>query len=321
MAFWSIEKLSKILITGIEGSAASYLAEYIAGLGESHEIHGTSRKIFSVPEYVTKVYQCDLCDFASVIQTLMAVQPDYIFHLAANADVKMSFTNPISVLNNNINNTAVILECLHTLGMNPVFQMCSTSEVYGNVSTYPITENYPLKPANIYAISKLTQEKLAQFYFDAYNLPVVITRAFGYINPKRKNIFSTAFAIQVARIEAGLQKPMIEHGNLESIRTLLDVRDIAKAYWLASQKAEYGTPYNIGSEVGVSVQTILHKLIDKSLNFITTQVKHELLRPNDVTLQIPSTAAFRKQTNFYPEYSLNESLDYLLKYCRENHAR
>lgn len=312
----------KVLITGIEGSAASYLAEHLVNF---YEVHGTSRRMYNHDKYT--IHQCDLTDFAATRTMLEAVNPRYIYHLASNADVKMSFTNPISVLNNNINSTAVLLETLRMLGQNPVFQMCSTSEVYGNVKTAPITEDFPLNPANIYAVSKLTQEKLARFYWEAYGLSVVITRAFGYINPRRKNIFSTAFAIQIARIEAGLQEPVIRHGNLDSIRTLLDVTEIAENYQLLTLFGDVGTPYNVGSEQPIKVGDILRGLVGMSKLDIRLEENPALLRPNDVTLQIPSCAKFRlllerkKLTRNKPPITLDESLHNLLEYCRKHYAK
>lgn len=310
--------MKKVLITGINGSAASYLAEYLQQ-SQSVDIHGTARAIPAKSEYT--IHQCDLTDFSAVYDVLKKIEPDYIFHLASNADVKMSFTNPLSVYNNNVNSTLVLLEVLHKLEMKPLFQMCSTSEVYGAVKESPITEEFPLNPANIYAVSKLSQEKLARFYWEAYGLPVVITRAFGYINPRRKNIFSTAFATQIVRIEAGLSEPVMNHGNLDSIRTLLDVRDVASAYWHAMQECENGVPYNVGSEHGVSVKEILNELLKRSSVKIKLVENQSLLRPNDVTLQIPSVSKFKRTTTWVPRYRLEDSLDYLMRYCRENYVK
>lgn len=309
--------MNKILVTGSDGSAAQYLIDYL-NLNAHNKIYGISRKAPSKSDRC-EVYQGDLCDQVNVIRILKEINPDHIFHLAANADVRFSFDCPQSILNNNINNTVTLFEALRILGMNPNFMMCSTSEVYGAVKTYPITEDYPFCPANIYAISKLTQENIAKFYHDAYGMNVIISRAFGYINPKRKNIFSTAFAIQIAKLEK-VGGGKLFHGNLDSIRTLLDVRDIAKYYAQLIGIGEYGEAYNIGSDVPVSVGDVLKRLISFSTAEIELVQDPNLLRPNDVTLQIPDVSKFRKTIGCTTSYSLDESLEFLMNYARENYV-
>ena len=97
-----------------------------------------------------------------------------------------------------------------------------------------INETNPIRPSSPYAVSKVTQDLLGYTYYKSYNLNIIRTRMFTYINPRRSDLFATSFARQIARIEAGLQDTLF-HGNLKSIRTLLDVRDAMRAYWLAAK--------------------------------------------------------------------------------------
>ena len=92
------------------------------------------------------------------------------------------------------------------------------------VEDLAITEECPFNPSSPYAVSKTILDHLGFTYFRAYGMKVIRTRMFTYINPRREDLFSTSFALQVARIEAGLQKELT-HGNLESMRTMIDVRD------------------------------------------------------------------------------------------------
>lgn len=313
--------MKKALITGINGSGATYLAEYLStipnikiqGISRWHTDRKNKTGVFSEIE----MYECDLTDLGSVIRTLQVAQPDYIFHLASNANVKLSFTTPISVFNNNVNGTLNLLEALRILDQKPMIQFCGTSEVYGQVreDEIPIKESQSIDPVNVYAISKLTQEKLVKSYFRSYDIPCVITRAFGYINPRRPDIFSSAFAKQIVDIERGKQD-ILFHGNLDSVRTLLDVRDIVEAYWIAAEKCELGEAYNIGSTVPVKVGDFLEELKKQANCKIVSKVDPNLLRPVDVTLQIPSVDKFKNQTNWKPKYSLEESVKLLLEYYR-----
>lgn len=313
----------KVLITGIAGSGASYLAEYIAGNFPSVEIHGIARwhsgvsmrNLEEVKEFV-QVHECDLNDLASVIRVLQSVKPDKIFNLASHANVRVCFDTPIAVLQNNIMSTANLLEAVRMVCPETIFQQCSTSEVYGNPMVTPIKESHAVLPVNPYAVSKLSQEALCFAYFKSWGIKAVITRAFAYVNPRRKNLFSTDFAYQIAEIEAG-QRQTLAHGNLNSIRTLMDVRDMARAYWLASEQCEYGVPYNIGSIEPISVQKFLEMLCYRAECHIFTEQNPNLLRPVDMTMQICDATKFNNLTGFKAENSLEESIDFLLAHVRE----
>ena len=138
---------------------------------------------------------------------------------------------------------------------------------------------------------------------------------FTYINPRRTDLFATSFAKQIAWIEHGLQNE-ITHGNLDSVRTLIDVRDAMSAYWKAVVHCEPGEIYNIGGVTTMSVGEVLEALISLSNSDIPTREDPTLLRPADVTLQVPNTEKFRKITGWQPQYQVEESLQTLVEYWR-----
>jgi len=318
----------KALITGITGSGASYLAEYLVQNVNNIEVHGISRwhsttsakNLSDIKDKVT-LHECDLTDFSAVVRVLQEVKPDYIFHLASHANVKVCFTNPLAVFNNNVAGTLNLFEALHILGLNPIVQLCGTSEVYGEVKPedVPIYETHPLNPVNMYAVSKLTQEKTAMSYYHCYGAKVILTRMFTYINPRREDIFSSAFAKQIVAIERGKQD-ILYHGNLESVRTIIDVRDAMECYWIASNQCKFGEPYNIGGDNTMSVGDFIEKLKSRAKVKIETAINPLLLRPKDVTLQIPNYDKFKKATGWVPKYSIDDSIDFLLDYYRKKNV-
>ncbi|OHC75379.1 MAG: hypothetical protein A3G18_05435 [Rhodospirillales bacterium RIFCSPLOWO2_12_FULL_58_28] len=320
---------STALITGITGSGGSYLAEYIVNSRPEIAVHGISRwhsttsngNLRAVADKVT-VHECDLNDFSSVFSTLKAVQPDLIFHIASHANVRASFTTPLAVVQNNVMGTLNLLEAVRLVGIDPIIQICSTSEVYGQVDpkNVPITEDCPINPSSPYAVSKVSQDLLGYTYFRSYDMKVVRTRMFAYLNPRRSDLFATAFALQVARIEQGLQKEL-RHGNLESVRTLIDVRDAMESYWLATVKGRPGEVYNIGGNTVIKVGEFLDVLKQKAKCKIPSRQDPALLRPADVTLQIPDVGKFTKETGWKPRYSFEESVEHLLEHTRAIAAR
>ncbi|MDP2599830.1 MAG: GDP-mannose 4,6-dehydratase [Deltaproteobacteria bacterium] len=321
--------IKKILITGITGSGGSYLAEHIVQNHPGVEVHGIARwhstslanNLSAVSEHVV-IHESDLNDFGSIFSVVRDVRPDAIFHLAAYANVRASFITPQTVLSNNIIGTNNLFEAIRLAGIDPIVLLCSSSEVYGQVDpkNVPITEECPTNPSSPYAVSKVAQDFLGWSYFVSYNMKIIRTRAFAYLNPRRSDLFASSFARQVARIEAGLQKELL-HGNLDSVRTIVDVRDIMEAYWLTVLHCKPGSIYNIGGTKTLSVGEFLQLLIKKAKVSIPTRLDHGLLRPSDVTLQIPCTDKFIAATGWKPKYSFEESIDSLLLYWRASVAR
>ena len=319
------KKFKNILITGIAGSGGSYLAEYISKNHPYINIHGVSRwhstsdndNLDNISSKIN-VHEIDLLDFGGTLTLLSKIKPDVIFNLASNANVKSSFTNTQSIVNNNIMSTLNLLESVKYLKINPIIQMCSTSEVYGQVQLKdtPVKENCFFKPASPYAVSKVTQDLLGQTYHMNYGFNIITTRMFSYLNPRRKDLFASSFARQIALIEKGKLK-FLKHGNLNSIRTLIDVRDAVSAYWKAVTKGKIGEIYNIGGKKTLKVGEFLEILKSYSKVNIVTKLDKNLLRPTDVTLQIPDISKFVKQTHWSPKYSFEESLEYILDYWRE----
>ncbi len=319
------KNIQRVLITGIAGSGGSYLAEYIVKHHPAVEVHGISRwhsenSLSNLSEISGKIrlHECDLNDLSSVITALKTAQPDVIFHLAAHANVRASFIYPQAVLSNNILGTCNLFEAVRLTGLSPVIQHCSTSEVYGQVDpkNVPIKEDCPIQPSSPYAVSKVAQDFLGLTYFRSYGMKIIRTRMFAYINPRRADLFATAFARQVARIEAGLQKELC-HGNLDSVRTMIDVRDAMEAYWIATLRCEPGEAYNIGGSTTLSVGEFLELLKKHAKVPIPTRLDPNLLRPADVTLQIPDTSKFKQATSWSPKISFEESVQSLLAEWRK----
>jgi len=314
----------KIFITGIFGSCASYLAEYILENYPRAQIHGCVRNINSekkknvrdIYQYLT-LHKYDLTDFESVKSSLNTIKPDIIFNLASDADVRGSFDHPISTVRNNIQASHNIFEAVRLLKMKPIIKHCSTSEVYGESETPLIKESHCVRPSNPYAVSKATQDMLADVYFSSYQIPIIRTRMFTYINPRRLNLFASNFARQIVAIERG-QADRLRHGNLDSTRTIIDVRDGVRAYWLAVEKGRPGEVYNIGGSHPYKVGDVLKLLIQKARTLIETEVDPSLLRPTDLKYQLPDSSKFINATGWTPKYSLDESLNFLLEELRSN---
>lgn len=335
-----IMEINKVLITGITGMVGSHLADYILETYPSVKVVGMTRwrypsdnvrHLFDGTNVNNKFKNNlefehgDLTDLPSMLSLLHKHKPDIIFHLAAQSYVPYSFVVPMSTLETNVVGTANLLETVKTLkvsyGYDPIVHICSSSEVYGQVTPneVPIKESNQFRPASPYAVSKLGEDMLALQYYLSWKIRTIRTRLFTHTGPRRGDVFATSsFAKQIARVEARLQEPIIKVGNLESIRTFMDVRDAVKAYWLlVSKPCTFGDVYNIGGNTTMTVGEMLNKLLVLSdTNDIKIEIDPSRLRPSDVTLQIPDISKFSSETGWKPIISFDETLKDLLDYWR-----
>ena len=152
-------------------------------------------------------------------------------------------------------------------------------------------------------------------------MKIIVTRMFTYMNPRRNNLFQSAFAKQVVEIKQKKKKYLI-HGNLNSVRTFLDTEDACNAYWTTAKKGKVGEVYNISGDKRISVEDFLKKLIEcsKLQNKIKTKLNSKLVRKSDVSYQIANNSKFKKDTNWRPKVKFEKSLKKILSYF-ENEVR
>ena len=312
----------KCLITGITGSGGSYLAEHILSKNNKIKIFGIYRSAGNknlLKSKRIKLLKGNLCNFSKTQKIIKKVNPDLIFHLASTANVRESFDLPRKTIENNNAVTLNLLEVIRINKINPLIIICSTSEVYGKVNKkdIPIKETKNINPVNPYSVSKAFQDLLSQIYFESYGLKIIITRMFSYMNARKNYLFQTAFTKQIVDIERG-KKKILTHGNLTSVRNIIDITDAMEAYWLAARRGKIGKIYNISGKKVISVGNYLKELKKLSNVKIKSKIDKKLLRPVDVTLQIANSKKFVKDTHWSPKISFEESMKKLLNECRNS---
>ena len=325
--------MTKALITGITGMVGSHLTDYLLE-NTNWEIVGMARwrsPLDNIEHLVPRINSKDritleygdLRDSISINNVVEKVRPDYVFHLAAQSYPQTSFTSPIDTLNTNIEGTARLLEALREYAQNAVVHVCASSEVFGRVpkEKLPIDEECTFHPASPYAISKVGTDLLGRFYAEAYEMTVMTTRMFTHTGPRRGDVFAeSSFAKQIALIERGFVEPVVKVGNLKSLRTISDVRDAVRAYYLlVTTDPISGEYYNIGGNFSIEIGGILEHLITQSSyqGKIDVRVDEERLRPIDADLQVPDTTKFFNHTGWKPEISFEKTMIDLLNYWRE----
>ncbi len=315
----------KALITGITGFAGSHLAELL--LGENIEVFGAARQRSPMENITPQVkknvafIECELRDSVPVKNMLKQVEPDLIFHLAAQSFVPTSWVSPADTITNNIISQLNLFEAMRDLGLKETrIQLACSSEEYGMVheDEVPIRETNPLRPLSPYAVSKIAQDMMGYQYHESYGIKAIRTRAFNHTGPRRGEIFVTsAFAKQIAMIEKGRQEPVMKVGNLEARRDFTDVRDTVRAYLEIIQKGEPGDVYNICTGTSISMQELLDGLLALSDVDIKVETDPDRLRPSDVMILEGDCSKLKAATGWQPRIPFDRTLKDTLDYWRE----
>jgi GDP-4-dehydro-6-deoxy-D-mannose reductase len=311
----------RALITGINGFAGGHLAEHLVAAG--WDLWGVARQpTLDLPQLngQARVVVADLANLEQTSAALEAAQPDAIFHLAGQSNVPRSFEDPAGTLINNTLAELHLFQAVLRLHQNPLLLIVASNEIYGQVrpEDLPLDEDTPLRPVNPYAVSKATQDLLAYQYYASHRLRTIRLRAFNHIGPRQSERFVvSAFAAQIARIEAGLQEPVIRVGNLAAERDFTDVRDMVRAYGAAAQHGQVPLAYNIGSGRCVSIRWLLDTLLTFSARDIAVEPDPTRMRPADVPRVVSDSRLFRRHTGWEPELSLERTLFDVLEYWRE----
>mgnify|MGYP000300739567 CR=1 FL=1 len=305
----------KVLITGIDGFTAKYLARHL--MAEGCSVTGSyllaGEHLRDIPPQVT-LRPLDVTDSGACRRLVGEVGPDVLFHLAAQSAPALSWQKPQMTARVNIEGSINVLEAARSLPACRVVFIGSAEE-YGQVepTEVPIDETQPYRPRNLYGVTKIAQSMIANLYNQGYGMDIVTVRAFNHIGPGQSETFVVSdFASQIARIQLGLIDPEIHVGNLCGRRDFTDVRDMVRAYWLAAQKGESGGIYNIGTGVELSIQEVLDRLIALCPVPIEVRVEEDRYRPCDVPVLVCDSSRIRALTGWEPEIDLTVTLKDIL---------
>ena len=309
----------KALIIGASGFVGPYLVEEIRRSLFCEVITTTSRELDKLGIGEDKTVHLDICDKEQISRILLSEKPDYIFHLAAQSSVALSWRDPKSTVDTNIIGAINLINAIQQSGYAPRVLIAGSGEEYGRVreSDIPIKENSTLSPGNVYAVTKACQNMMASIYSHAYALPLVMTRSFNHIGPGQSRQFVVAdFCSQVVEIEQGKRDRVIRVGNLSAKRDFTDVRDVVKAYCRLIQYGKSGETYNVGSGHAVAIQDVLDIILAQTTADVSIENDPARLRPVDVPIIEADISKIYKDTGWKPTISLPQTITDTLQFWR-----
>ncbi|WP_313568884.1 GDP-mannose 4,6-dehydratase [Acetoanaerobium noterae] len=309
----------KALITGINGFVGEYLSDFL--ISNQIDVYGTVLSEEASIENISdnKIFKMDLLDKNEVNKIIAEIKPDYIFHLAGQSSVALSWKKPDLTINVNVIGTINLLEAVKLYSNKSRVLIIGSSDQYGivNPEQCPISENTPMNPQSPYATSKKTQEEIAIQYFKAFKINTIIVRAFNHIGPKQNKGFVIAdFASQIAEIEKEKKAAIIKVGNLDAKRDFTDVRDVVRAYYLVMTNGKPGEIYNVGSGITYKIKEILDKLLSLAKVSIYIEKDNDKMRPSDVPLIQCDNSKISTECGWTLQYPIDQTLIDTLNYWR-----
>ncbi|SHI56126.1 Nucleoside-diphosphate-sugar epimerase [Roseomonas rosea] len=318
---------ARILLTGAGGFVGRHLLPALrAAFPEAVLIGATRRADEGRAPGSDEALALDLDQLGTLPDAVAAARPDAVLHLAARADVGASFRDPLAAWRTNLMGTVGLAEAVLRVAPRAPFLMASSGEVYGLAfrAGTPVAEDTTPAPANPYAASKAAAD-LALGEMALRGLRAIRMRPFTHTGAGQSDGFVVAaFAHQVARIEAGLQPPLLQTGALDRWRDFLDVRDVCSAYVTALARADDlapGMALNICSGTPRRIGDMLDSLL--RLSGVEARVEQEAarLRPTDVERVLGDCSRARAVLGWAPAIPWEETLATVLADWRERVAQ
>ncbi len=345
--------MDKVLITGANGFIGSNLIDYL--IEQDLEIYAIERpnqilknlnhfvenfistsdmeklpyfeEMIQVPTISDKliILECDILNKRLIEKLILNINPKFIFHFAAQPYIILSWEDPVNTIRTNVIGTINIFEPIRKHQLKTRVILACTSTEFGTTAKLnrPLKESDHLLAVHPYGISKIAAELLSRQYFLNFGIESVNLRFFNQTGIRRINDAPSDFVRIIAKIELGLQEPIIKVGNLDPYRDFTDIKDTVRAIWMAAKKAVPGESYHICS--GKKVQ--IRELLDIVLSFTKKDVQvienwSKKLRTTDMDVIVGDNSKIYNELNWKPLISIKDTLrnmyDYWIRYYTDN---
>lgn len=301
-----------ILVTGGTGSVGIHLLNLLDGEKDVYSFSAKPPHEWQKLPHVHYV-EGDLLDYQKVLDTVKAIKPSAVYHLASQSNVGISFKKPLETLSLNILGTQNLLEAVRKTVPTAKILLLSSSDVYGRGEGFldiMQKEDAPLRPLTPFATSKASMELLAHQYRESWKMQITIARPFNYAGPFQADYFVLPnLAAQLVRIAEYGGEPILYTGNLDISRDFLDLRDVARALVLILNKGESGEAYNVCSGKIRTVRELVEIMIEKC--GIDVEIRHDpsRYRKLDQPLLMGAFDKLREVTGWKPLIDIEDSVE------------
>jgi len=296
--------MAKSLITGGAGFIGSNLCQRLLESGDEVVVvdnlsTGSAENLDGKAVF----YEIDIRS-TDLFDVFKKEKPDYVFHLAAQIDVRKSVENPILDADVNLLGTLNVLDCAHRSGVKKVIFASTGGAIYGDADTYPTPEGYYEQPLSPYGIDKLAAEKSLYFYKKVKGLDYTILRMSNVYGP-RQNAKGEAgvMAIFIDSLLGG--KTVFVNGDGGQTRDYVYVQDVARAFELAKRDSRYDK-YNVGTGTETSVNEIYDMIVDEMGLGIPRQ--HKEARPGEQRRSCLDSSRIKSELGWNCEFDIRKGI-------------
>ena len=296
----------KSIVTGGAGFIGSHLVDLLLEIG--HEVivldnfsTGRRENLNHVKGRI-QVVECDLAFSGEWINYFNNV--DWVFHLAALADIVPSIQYPKAYFDANVNGTFNVIQACNNARIKKIVYAASSS-CYGIPDFYPTPESAEIRPQYPYALTKRMGEELVMHWANVYKLPAVSTRFFNVYGTRSRTsgTYGAVFGVFLAQKLA--DKPMTIVGDGNQTRDFTYVTDVAEALIAAAKSDVVGKIYNIGSGETVSVNRLVELLGGEKV--------HIPKRPGEPDCTFADIQLIKKDLNWIPKISIEDGVAEVVK--------
>lgn len=299
----------KCLVTGGAGFIGSHLSELL--LNQGYEViaydslvNGQLSNLSSFENHPKFTFvEGDILDTASLANVMQGI--DYVFHLAALADIVPSIESPKEYYEANVTGTFNVLEAAKANHVKK-FLYAASSSGYGLAKEIPTPESAKISPQYPYALTKNLGESLVMHWGDVYDLPVISLRLFNVYGPRSRTNGTYGAVFGVFLAQKLNNKPFTIVGDGTQTRDFTFVTDVANAFLTAAESNKKNEIYNVGSGNHYSVNRLVELLEGK-----TTHIPK---RPGEPDCTFADITKIQKELNWKPKVSFEEGVSEVLKH-------
>ncbi|TGK17246.1 SDR family oxidoreductase [Leptospira fluminis] len=296
----------KAIVTGGAGFIGSHLVDVL--LKDDFEVvvldNFSTGRPFNLEHVKNRIdlFECDLSVQGDWIAKFKGV--DYVFHLAALADIVPSIQNPEGYFQSNVNGTLNVLQASRHQGVKR-FVYAASSSCYGIPEVYPTPETAPILPQYPYALTKRMGEELVMHWAQVYKFPALSLRFFNVYGPRSRTsgTYGAVFGVFLAQKLAN--KPYTVVGDGNQTRDFTFVTDVAEAVLAAAKSDKVSEIYNVGSGATVSINRIVELLGGESIRIPK--------RPGEPDSTYADISKIRKDLNWNPKVPIEKGVAELIK--------
>ncbi|MHA1598902.1 MAG: SDR family oxidoreductase [Alphaproteobacteria bacterium] len=303
------QSVNTCIVTGGAGFIGSHLVDRL--LADGHRVrvidnfvNGRHENLINAMETGRlEVLEASVADIDAIAPAFDGV--DWVFHMAAMADIVPSIENPEIYHDANVNGTLAVLECSRKAGIKR-FIYAASSSCYGMPEVTPTPETAEARPMYPYALTKYVGEQYAMHWGKTYGLPVLALRMFNVFGPRHRTggTYGAVFGVFLAQKLAG--KPLTVVGDGTQTRDFTFITDIVEAFVMAAESDVSGRAYNLGSDGTYSINHLVELL--------GGEVVHIPKRPGEPDSTYADITAIKRDIGWTPKVSFEDGVAMILEH-------